>query len=157
MEKIDFTYFLEQFDLVELPITIREETFEEFSEGIAPLQSALIDQYLAIDEEDDGMTEFIACFQIPNLKEFKAIVFWKAGLLSYEYILATYRNDGQPIAAKVIAGTAVKDDQLIQSIATIDSDLIIHIATGIGSTDGVFDATQSTMRQLEITIEGEIE
>jgi hypothetical protein len=157
MEKIDFSYFLEQFEMVELPITIREETFEECSENVPPLPSALIDQYLATDEEDDGMTEYIACFQLPRLKEFKAIIFWKAGLLSYEYILATYQNDGLPIDAKVIAGTAVEGEKMIQSIATIDTELIIHIATGIGTTEGIFDAAQSAMHQLEITPEGRIE
>lgn len=154
---VDFDHFLEKFPLIELPVTVSEDTHLEIGEANEPLPSLMIEQYLA-DDSDDEFTEYIACFRLPKQKEFEAIVFWKAGLLVYEYILATYSRNGDPLAAEVIAGTTVQGELLIQTVATIDQELAIYMATGAASVKSgeALDASNSKMKHLEILENGQI-
>jgi hypothetical protein len=154
---VDFDHFLEKFPLIELPVTVSEDTHLEIGEANEPLPSLMIEQYLA-DDGDDEFTEYIACFRLPKQKEFEAVVFWKAGLLVYEYILATYSRNGDPLAAEVIAGTTVQGELLIQTVATIDQELAIYMATGAASVKSgeALDASNSKMKHLEILENGQI-
>jgi hypothetical protein len=159
MEKIDFKYFLEKFPTQALPVTLRADTFEELTAGIDPLPSLLIEQYLMDEEEEeDGMTEYLACFSLPTHEGYEAIVYWKASLLNYEYVLKTYTKDGfAVIDSKTIAGTAVVENQLIESIATIQEDRIIYIATGASDAHTMeFDTASNKIRHFEIVDDGTI-
>jgi hypothetical protein len=155
--EVDFNHFLEKFPVIEFPITISEDTYIEIGEGNEPLPGLMIEQYLAADG-DDEFTEYIACFRLPKQAEFEAVVFWKAGLMVYEYILATYSRNGDPLAAEVIAGTVVKDELMIQTVATIDKELTIFMATGASSvkTGEAMDAANNKMKHLEILENGQI-
>ena len=155
--QVDFAHFLEKFPVIELPVTITEDTHLEIGEANEPLHSLMIEQYLASDG-DDEYTEYVACFKLPKQKEFEAIVFWKAGLLVYEYILATYSRNGDPLAAEVIAGTTVKGELLIQTVATIDAALTVYMATGAAevTTGDALDAADNKLKHLEILENGQI-
>jgi len=131
-KKATFKGFLSKFPPVEFPITLGNDSHHIFSQTNDPLNTLLIEQYIALMEGPiaDDFTEVIPCFSIPNTFEFHAIVYWKAGLMDYQYILATFTKDGQPISRKVIGGTYSDGESITQSIATIDSDWTIHIVTG---------------------------
>ncbi len=158
-KKIDFISFLEQFPLLEPPIILGEDSHHAFSKANLPIPAALISHYLIpIDGEDpDENTEFIACFRLDGLKDIHAIVYWKASLLNYNYVLVTFDKAGNMLEKRVIAGTFYDGEKLTQSVATIDEDWMISIASGQSSsrTSG-FSATESTAYQLEILPDGTI-
>lgn len=158
-KKIDFISFLEQFPLLEPPILLGEDSHHAFSKANLPIPAALISHYLIpIDgEEPDENTEFIACFRLDGLKDIHAIVYWKASLLNYNYVLVTFDKAGNMIEKRVIAGTFYDGEKLTQSVATIDEDWMISIASGQSSSHSSgFSATESTAYQLEILPDGTI-
>ncbi len=159
--KVSFSSFLAKFPEIELPLTVAEDSARNFSLQNEPLSSAAIRQYIPdeLEEEDEELTEYVPCFKIPNTGEVRAVVYWKASLLNYEYVMATYTKVGKPLARKTIAGTVVTADGIIvQSVATIDSDWIIYIASGKSATgeDGSYDASTSRTHVLELLANGMI-
>ncbi len=158
-QKVSFLQFLDLFPEIELPITLTNETQLEFSRHNDPIPAPMIHQILAPIEgcEVDEFTEFIPCFKIPQTFDIHAIVFWKAGLMNYQYYLATFNKAGQLLDKAVIAGTYSKDDMLIESVATIESDWIIYIVSGKSSTDqNNYDASTSQAFNLELLANGQI-
>ncbi len=158
-KKIDFISFLEQFPLVEPPVILGEESHHAFSKANLPLPAVLIDRYIIPleDEMPDETTEFVACFRLNGLKDIHALVYWKASLLNYQYQLVTFDKKGNPLQKRVIAGTFYEGDKLTQSVASIDEDWIISVASGqsqIQASD--FSATESTAYQLELLPDGNI-
>jgi hypothetical protein len=159
MEKISFKFFLEKFPEHGLPVTLRTDTYEILGNGIEPLPTLLIEQYLLEDdEEDDGMTEYLACFRLPLHANYEAVVYWKAGLLSYEYHLKTYTKDGVGVIdSHVIGGTVVIGDKMVESVATIQEDRIICIATGATQVETMeFDTANNKILYVEINEDGTI-
>ncbi len=159
MEKISFKFFLEKFPEQALPVTLRADTYETLGNGIEPLPTLLIEQYLLDeDEEDDGMTEHLACFRLPAHDKYEAVIYWKAGLLTYEYHLKTYTKDGVGVIDNhVIAGTVVIGDKMIESIATIQEDRIICIASGATQVETMeFDTANNKILYVEINEDGTI-
>lgn len=158
-DKIRFKDFVLRFPKVELPIILGNDTHHTFSANNPPLPALYIDKYVALMEgpiEHDFM-EIIPCFSIPDTKEFHAIVYWKAGLMDYQYILATYSKQGIPISRRVIGGTFSDGKILAQSIATIDVDWTIHIVTGNSNVDmDTYDAATTTAIEVDLLPDGNI-
>ena len=148
---------LQFFPLIELPITLTSEVHHLFSKENKLLPSSLIRSFISEAEQEDEFTEYVACFSLPATEHYQPIVFWKASLMSYEYILATYQLDGLMISNKVIAGTKSDGNSLLKRIATIDEEGLIIIAEGMGSLDErYYKADQSHTYQLEVTETGDI-
>ena len=105
----------------------------------------------------DENTEFIACFRLDGLKDIHAIVYWKASLLNYNYVLVTFDKAGNLLDKRVIAGTFYDGERLTQSVANIDEDWLISIASGQSKTHtSGFSATERTAYQLELLPDGTI-
>ncbi len=159
-QQIEFKYFLEKFPELELPITLGEESHHIFSQNNEPLPSAMVEQFLAPLEEDpvDELTEFVTCFSLPDTKKFHAVVYWKAGLLNYQYRLVTFDLQGKLVDHKVIAGTHADDGVITLSVATIKEDWLIIIVSGQTYADpkATSDPTSSTANRLAIGTEGKI-
>ncbi|HMQ47761.1 MAG TPA: hypothetical protein PKA00_10040 [Saprospiraceae bacterium] len=153
----DFQHFLHLFPEVELPFTLGEHDHHTFSMQNTPISGSIIQEYvLPIEEEDpDEFTEFVACLKIPATKDFHAIVYWKAALMDYRYVLATFNKKGVLIDKLVIAGTFYQDKALTSSVAKIDEDWTIYVVSG-QSVDSSFDPSSSTIRQFELLPEGRI-
>ncbi len=163
---LSFAGFLEYFPSVELPLILGEETHREFSQINDPLPLRAIEQYLLPlneVEDDEEITEYIPCFQISDAGDFRLIVYWKAGLLSYEYHLASFTPSGELIEHKVIAGTFYQDGVLSQSVATISEAHIIYIASGQAQLQSeqddtsTYEAASSTTTLLRFTDKGMLE
>ena len=155
-----FKTFLKTFPEIELPITLGENTHMEFSKRNDPLSSELIHEYIQAFEKtpSDDLTEYIACFRIANLKEFQAVVYWRAGLMDYRYVLATYDKNGTQIDSRVIAGMYTDGEKITQSVVTIAKDWGISIATGQSDvSSGEFDPEANTVFALELMPDGTIE
>jgi hypothetical protein len=93
--KVNFTNYLGRFPEIELPVTLRDDSNHDF-EANPPLPDEMIDQYITRYEavEMDDFTEYMACFQLPKSEKFQALVYWKAGLMNYDFVVATYGKDG---------------------------------------------------------------
>lgn len=155
-KKIAFPDFIAKFPPIELPITLGNDSHHLFSQTNDPLNRLHIDQYIALMEGNifDDYTEVVPCFTISNTYEFHAIVYWIAGLMDYQYILATFTKEGLPIARKVIGGTYSDGKTITQSIATIDSDWTIHVVTGQSALGEEYDALKSTAIEIELLPDG---
>jgi hypothetical protein len=156
--KVNFTNYLGRFPEIELPVTLRDDSNHDF-EANPPLQDEMIEQYITRYEavEVDDFTEYMACFQLPPSAKFQAIVYWKAGLLNYDFVIATHGKDGNMIDKKAIAGIKVVGQDIVRSIATIDSDLAINIAEGMEINGGDFNADATKTRRFQILESGLIE
>lgn len=156
-----FSDFLAKFPPIPMPVTLGEETHHAFSTENEPLPLTMVESYIhPTDPEagpDDEFTEYVPCFAIDNTDGFVALVWWKAGLLRYEYVLATFTLKGELIARRVIASTRVSGEKISRSVASIDEDWVIFIAEGEAAAAGdVFDPTTSRTYDLEIMSNGEI-
>lgn len=158
-KKLDFISFLEQFPLVEPPVILGEDSHHAFSTTNLPLPAVLIDRFIIPleDEMPDETTEFVACFRLDGLKDIHAIVYWKASLLNYQYQLVTFDKKGNPLEKRIIAGTFYDGDKLTQSVASINEDWLISVASGQSQNPASdFNATESTAYQLELLPDGNI-
>ncbi len=146
---------------VELPVTLGEEAHHHFSQMNDPLPIRAIAQYrapLSQNPDDEDITEYVPCFQLPEAGDFRTIVYWKTGLLSYEYHLVTFTPVGDLIDHRVIAGSHYQNGVLTQSAATISEAHIIYIVSGQAKLqDGSYDAASSRMNHLRFSEKGHLE
>jgi len=159
VKKVSFTTFLKKFPPVSLPVTLGSDTHIEFSRANTPLDPLEIDDYILPLEENemDEFTEFIPCFCIPDTADFIGIVYFKAGLMDYQYRIITYDKGGAIVGNEVIGGVFSNGDMIAQSMATIDASWTIHIVSGQGKADAkVYDPLESTTKELEIFKDGVI-
>lgn len=157
-QSVSFKSFLQKFPIVELPIILGNDTHFTFSKNNDPLHALELEQFISLMEGpiEDEYTEIIPCFSIPNTHEFHAIVYWKAALMDYQYIIATFSKKGVPIARKVIAGTFSDGKTIAQSVATIDEDWTINIVTGTSNLKAEYDAATSRAKEVELLQNGQI-
>lgn len=157
-QKITFEDFISFFPELEPPITLTEESSLEFSKHNKPLPAAAIHEFiLPYETQADELTEFLPCFKIPETNTFHAVVYWKAGLLSYEYKMITFDQSGNFIDGKVIAGTISNGESIIRTVSTIDTDWIIHSVVGEqNATKSTKINTESKSFSLELLGTGEI-
>lgn len=154
-----FNQFVQKFPEITLPISVTEDTASAASLDNEPLSQRMIDEYLLpIDPNTDEMTEFVPCFRIPNMDEVHALCYWKAGLLNYQYILATFQKNGVFIDSHVIAGTLSDGVSVIQTVARIDEYNTIYMVSGM-ATNGIgenYEAIQSRAKELELLSDGRL-
>ncbi len=154
-----FTTFLKCFSKEALPVTLSEDSILYFSSNNSPLPQELINRFLLQQskEEDDEYTEYIACCKIPETDKMHALVYWRGGLLSYEFVLITLDKNGVLLDRKIIAGTKSDGQKIIRSIATIDQDWIIHVVVGQQENENMYyDPSKSKNMTLELMANGEI-
>jgi hypothetical protein len=153
--------FIKKFPKIELPIILSEEAHHEFSKENDPLNAPMIDEYIAKYEATvpDDFTEYIPCFSLPlSNKHFAAIVYWKASLLTYDYVLATYDIKlGVMVDKRAISGTKVVDNAVKRSVAIIKEDLSIDVAEGVSETGLEYTAENSKAKRFSILDTGHIE
>jgi len=156
--KINFKDFLKRFPSVEMPVTISDEVSSEFSKRNDPLSMPLIQQFILSYEEDepDDMTEYVPCFRIKGTKKMDAVVYWKAGLMTYEYVLMTFSPKGDLIDRRVIAGTKVENEVVVKSVATIDEDYNIFVVGGVNKDGNEYDPSDSQSVSLQLLQTGKI-
>jgi hypothetical protein len=148
-----FLAFLEHFPLVELPVTLGEDTHLTFSKENDPLPEYLALEF--VESELDDLTEIVPCFSFETEDDFHAVVWWKAGLLEYAYFLATFSKNGQPVARKTIAATRVQGEKITRSVASIDAEGVVFVAEGTSENE-VYDPLKSKTHNFEILPNGEI-
>ncbi len=159
VKKVSFAHFLEKFPEIELPITLTDELVKDFSQNNSPFPLPMVEQFILPmePEEMDEYTEFIPCFLLPATMDFYAIVYWRGGLMDYQYIMATYSKKGELIDRRVLAGTYSDGQALVRSVATIEDDWIIYVVSGkTAANDPTYDASTSNAFNLELLATGQI-
>ena len=152
-----FETFLSYFPEIELPVTLTDESIDHISASNDALPDQLIYEVLKQWDtaEDDEFTEYVACFRWENEK-FHTIVYWKAGLLKYEYFLVTVDLKGNLIAKKSLCGTIVDGDVIKKSVARIEDESIINIVAGANFDAIEYSGEKSQSFTWEIMPNGEI-
>lgn len=157
--KLTFTDFLNAFPETELPVVLTEDAQTVFSKENTPLSTLAIEQFIIpLENEIDEFTEYVPCFRIPKTHDFHAIVLWKGGLMNYQFFLMTFDKKGSLIEKKMIAGTQVKGDSLLRTVATIEEDWTISSVAGVASTKDAlaYDPATSLDSTLELLADGQI-
>jgi hypothetical protein len=157
MSKPPFQQFLALFAPVELPVTLTldsHRTFEQIADLIPPdLSASFIGQDDELPEEE--FTEYLPCFILPGDKEFISLVYWKASLMRYDFIIATYTKSGIPISRQVIAGTSSDGKIITKKVATILPDGSIDVIASHQSVNDLhFDPSQSQELNYELMPNG---
>lgn len=158
-KKSDFEQFVELFPEIELPVTLGEETHLVFSKKNKPLHPLVIQEFIQpLEEKAIGeMTEIIVGFRLPKTKHFHALVYWRADLMSYQYIIATLNVFGELIDKRTIAGTYSDGFQLTQSAATISDKYIIYVASGQSEVDlAEYEAASTAVQRIKINGDGSL-
>lgn len=158
-EKVTLDELLSFFPEVELPIEITEDLVMTAETVNKVLPAAVIESYIVqweSNEEFDEFTEFVPILKIKGTEEFLALVYWKGGLMRYEYILVTMDKLGNLITRKPLASTLSDGKTVKKSVARIDEDLIIHIMAGENLADGKYDPANSQAFNMEIMHTGDV-
>ena len=128
----DFAEFIEFFPELDLPLSLLPDV-SQIPVDPLPLPGILQDAFIRPfeAEELDEFTEFVPFGRIVGTKDFHAIVYWKASLLRYEYILATYSKTGEPLSHAIVGGIRYEEEGTIHSVAVVHEDYRIIIAEGL--------------------------
>ena len=131
-----FAEFIEFFPSLQPPFSLLPD-LEQIPSDQIPLPGVLLETYILPFEanEMDEYTEYIPYGKIDGTKSFYALIYWKAGVLRYEFILATYTLDGHPMSHAIIGGTRYEEEGTIHSVAVVHEDLRITIAEGMADPD----------------------
>lgn len=161
MQSYTFTDFIAKFPAVPMPVTLGEDTHHVFSTENEPLPDSMVVAFIHPTDQttaDDEFTEYVPCFAIEDTERFFALVWWKASLLNYEYVLATFSPKGELIDRRVIAFTRVLNGGRVRrAVATIDEDWVVFIAEGESAdAEDHFDPTTSKTYDMEIMADGTI-
>lgn len=154
---VEFGDFLNRFPTVELPVTLGEEAHHVFGTENLPLSGEMIDQFIApLDGgEQDEFTEYVPCFSFVNEEQNIGLVWWKAELLNYQYILAVFTQKGEALDRQIISYTQVKENAIRRAVATIATDFSVIIAEGLAESE-LYDPENTRTRVLEILPNGRI-
>jgi hypothetical protein len=157
---VKFSEFASFFPDVELPVILTEDVCHDFMAMNEPLPQIAIEEYIIPHEEEGEVneyTEYVPCFRIPKTNpKIVGLLYWKASLLTYEYFLITFDRNGKFIAKRNIAGTKVFGETLVQTVATISENHIIHVVEGYIEARKKMDAAASRFFNFELTGLGEI-
>lgn len=118
-----------------------------------PLPGVLQEAYILPFESDeiDEFTEYVPFGKLSGIRDFHAMIYWKAGVLRYEYILATYSAEGEPLSHAIVGGLRYEEEGVLHSVAVIHEDMSITIAEGIAETDqSGLNADQTQTYQMAI-------
>jgi len=149
---------LKCFPLVEPPITVSGEVAPSFSAKNPPIPTKYMVQYFSEWEKIDEYTEIVPCFQLQSPSNHIIIVYWKGGLLSYEFILASISPTAKLISKKVIAGTVSNTKTIKESVAVIAEDHTIYTVVGESDVNSrVYKPENSQSFRFEILPDGTIQ
>lgn len=155
---VDFAEFIEFFPELDLPLSLLPDV-SQIPVDPLPLPGILQDAFIRPfeAEELDEFTEFVPFGRIAGTKDFHAVVYWKASLLRYEYILATYSKTGEPLSHAIVGGIRYEEEGTIHSVAVVHEDYRINIAEGLSDVGLLsMDPAQTQTYQMALLPSGMI-
>ena len=157
--KSKFEYYLDKFPVVELPITLTEDMYVEFNKHNDMLKNEFIKEFIHAYEPNDpeDYTEVVPCLKLKKKDDIHYLVYWRADLLNYSFIFASYNKAGKMVDKKAIAGLEVRGNKIYRTAAVINDDYSVVCVEGVENADKTFDAEASVSRRYETTSAGLIE
>jgi len=152
-----FAEFIDFFPPLEPPFSLLPD-ISQIPYTPVPLPSVLLDAFILPfeGEETDEFTEYIPYARIAGKHDYHALVYWKAGVMQYEFILATYSKDGKLLSHAIIGGIRSDDNGILHSVAVINKDMSITIAEGVAAENDNYDLDQTNTYQMSIQPTGQI-
>jgi hypothetical protein len=151
-----FTEFIEFFPLLELPFSLLPD-ISQIPSASLPLPGVMLDAYILPFEGDevDEFTEYIPYGRIAGIKDFHALIYWKASVMQYEFILATYTLEGDLLNHAIIGGLRSDQEGILHSVAIVNDDLSITIAEGLSiDEEESLDISKTNTYQMAIKPDG---
>ena len=158
-KEIQIEDLLSFFPEVELPIEITDDLVMTADSVNKVLPASIIEEFIVKwegGETFDEYTEFVPILRIQNAEEFHALVYWKGGLMKYEYLLVTLDKLGNFITRRPIASTISDGNTVKKSVSKIDEDMIIHIMAGENAVNEKYDPSKSQAFNMEILHSGDV-
>lgn len=140
-----FNEFIDYFPVLELPISLLPD-ISQIPTDETPLPGSLLEDYILPfeGEEVDDFTEYIPYGRIGGDRKFEALIYWKAGVMQYEFVLATFSKNGEPINHAIVGGIRSDEKGMLHSVCVIHDDLSITIAEGMDSSEGGSEDNNNT-------------
>lgn len=135
--KYTFEDFLEYFQEYELPLSLLPD-LDQVPSNPPPVPAELLDRYIIpfeAAEAEDEFVEYIPYGRFASQNKFHAVVYWKASVLRYEFILATFSWEGDPLSHAIVGGIRYEDEGILHSVGVIQPDFKITIAEGLLDPD----------------------
>jgi len=154
--KHDLNLLLEYFPEVELPVSLSFGSREAFADRNRPLPELLaaISFDLWEEADPDEFTEYQPGFRFRHGKH-HALVYWKAALLQYAYVVVILDRQGLLLDKLVLAETDATSGTVRQGAALITAEAEIFTAESeMGSEDALGDPSQTMTERWVITDEG---
>jgi len=149
-----FEEFYDRFPEIELPISLGEDEHMLFSAQNLPLSQSMLEEFVfPFDKaQRDEYTEYVPCFRLPKQDQFVGVIYWRAQLMDYHYMLSTFDLSGKHISASHIAGMRTDGQSIARLVARISDKLEIRLMVGKQSIDdNVYEA--STSQSFNITMD----
>lgn len=155
---MDFNQFVQQVPLAEIPLVLSGELQKQLTSLADPLPMPVIEDLMPWEATLDDMTEILVVARFEQEEGFQAILYWKAELLTYSFILATYDHKGEVIDHEIIAGTEYNNQSIKESVAIIEDDWMIFAAEGSDQIRGdlSFEAKNSRKSNFMVEKDGRI-
>jgi hypothetical protein len=154
---LTFSDFVSIFPDVSLPVTLSTDAQRQIESVNEPLNAAWMSKFVLDESQIDDFTEFMACFKIPDTKDFLALVYWQASLEGNAFFLTTFSKNGNLLDHKLIAGTLYLEDGMKQLVCSIAKDWSINRVEGILGPNGEIVKTDDPkMTFMQISMDGEI-
>jgi hypothetical protein len=152
-----FAEFIEFFPPLVLPLSLLPDIRQIPSDSL-PLPLAMLEEFILPLEgsEADEYTEYIPYGHLINIGDFYAVIYWKAGVMRYEYVLATYDKEGTVISHAIIGGMRSDEEGMLHSVAVIKEDKTITIAEGFYPDKAVHNGDQTNTYEMNIDSSGQI-
>ncbi len=153
-----FAEYIEFFPIPELPFSLLPD-ITQIPSGALPLPAVMLDAYIFPFEGDevDEYTEYIPYGRIAGTKDFHALIYWKASVMQYEFILATYGSEGNLLSHAIIGGLRSDQEGILHSVAIINEDMSITIAEGLSlEEEESLDISKTNTYQMAIKPDGYI-
>lgn len=153
-----FEDFLDVFPEIELPATLTDSLHHELERENLPFAQAMLLEFIIPSDagKKDEFTEYMPAFRITKEKAFVALVYWKASLLCYEYVLVTYNPNGLMIASEVISKVEAVNGIMSESATIITPEWVVYVAEASHKVQEELDPSKAINYSYEVLPNGEI-
>ncbi len=155
---VSFAAYLDRFEKQTLPLQITEKTYKLINELNEPLPDIIVSTFIKREGDNEDVAEYVPVLRLPDTEEVIAIVFWRAGLMRYDYYLASYNQRGDLLDQRLVASTRYEDNNITRSILKIDEEGLIFVVKGeipLNSKD--YEASSSKHSYFEVLPDGSIQ
>ncbi len=149
---------MQQVPFAEIPLVLSVELQKQLTSLADPLPAPVVKDLMPWEDLSDEMTEILVVARFEQEDNFQAMLYWKAELMTYSFILVTYNHKGEVIDHEKVAGTTYGEESVVESVAIIEDDWMIFAAEGSDKLSGdlSFEPDSSKKRNFMVEKDGHI-